>query len=59
MIVDKTPDGNRLEPLSVCQVKARREGGTLVNQLDWDAHSRIYIPSENFYLSQNMTGVKF
>ena len=30
------------------QVKARGKGGTLANQLDWDAHLKIYIPFENF-----------
>ena len=48
MIVDKTPDRNRLEPLSVCPGQSLGEGGILANQLDWDAHLRTYIPFENF-----------
>ena len=58
MIVDKTPDRNRLE-LSVCPGQSPGEEGTLTNQLDWDANLRIYIPFENFLSTPNMTGVKF
>ena len=47
MIVHKLPieiDWNHWQSV---QVKAWGEGSTLANQLDWDAHLRIYIPFEN------------
>ena len=59
MIVNKTPDKIRLEPLSVCPGQSPGGRVTLANQLDWDAHLIIYIPFENFFLLQKMTGVKF
>ena len=32
----------------MCTIKLLGGGGAAANQLDWDAHLRIYIPSENF-----------
>ena len=59
MIVGKTPDRNRLEPLSICLGQSPGEGGTLANQLDWNAHLRIYIPFENFLCTPKHDSMKF